>query len=871
MTADQRFLPSIFPFLTSRSIPPQPSTSSTFQEALPPPFLQAQGLGGSDVILGGGVCRGPGPADVDAVPILPRVSSWQQSVGGSKEGRKEEEGEQADREAVRVGEGGGMGQRQGVFEEKGMEDGEERGDNGIDGRVEKEEGQWRQGEEGQDNGKQQGHGDGRIYGEGGGEGKRNGSALEQGKGEREGVMGKLEEQKKALQRQSAEVQSWEEEVIKRVGAVEKREWDVARRAKEIDAMGNVETVVHTETLRAAYSRTPLTRLQHSCTSHPAPLKLPVTLTLTLFLLLSFLTIPPSPPTISQPPSLHPHAFNATAAFLHLPPGSIETPPAAAAAPAAAEPAGSQAAAAAAPKALKPPKQFVREAVAGPLVIAGMVYNRVFDGDYTRFWALHVWQWLEYHRYAGVTRFYWYDEARSDEEDQDVVLAPYIDAGLVVYHRVRELPFVEGNFTAYLERVFRCKQGAAYNHWVQHYASEVHWAFHTDIDEYFFTPCGTPPGFLRHYLQTLPNTTVQVLIQNMFFIGDPLGSDTHTLLERYTLRMPDSSGRHRTKPIAWLPLAAHLMDDCINPHEWAVMENGPPPLVDMEKMRLNHYWGDRAGVISDNTPVYTMDVTMMDEYGDGLVKDESAKPMGVWLRQRMQVAWAVISAQAVHKERERLRKRVAEVKTRVRQLLALVPRLLKGREVGGVKRGGGEEGDGRGGGVKGGGGGEESEEAGKLEGGVSMEVSGLAGDEAMGEGDGDGEGDMMLGGNLMMGEFFLANILNATNATAAANATLGASVVAGANVTLGANVTAGANVTGGAGVAKGAAAEATSGANSREARIASSLPAVAVIGANATSEAPQKSSLPAVTIRGVQSAEKREKKILRLQWLWESPH
>ncbi|CAI5952418.1 unnamed protein product [Closterium sp. NIES-65] len=49
---------------------------------------------------------------------------------------------------------------------------------------------------------------------------------------------------------------------------------------------------------------------------------------------------------------------------------------------------------------------------------------------------------------------------------DVVLAPYIDAGLVVYHRVRELPFVEGNFTAYLNRQFRCKQGAAFNHWVQ---------------------------------------------------------------------------------------------------------------------------------------------------------------------------------------------------------------------------------------------------------------------------------------------------------------------------------------------------------------------------------------------------------------------
>ncbi|CAI5980597.1 unnamed protein product [Closterium sp. NIES-64] len=373
--------------------------------------------------------------------------------------------------------------------------------------------------------------------------------------------------------------------------------------------------------------------------------------------------------------------------------------------------------------------------------------------------------------------------------------------------VRELPFAKGNVTAHLERLFRFKQGAAYNHWLQHYASEVHWAFHTDIDnlsllphqrsplsflplalpfpsssqhyasevhwafhtdidEYFFSPAGTPPGFLRHYLQKLPNTTVQVggfrccwlqhhqvhifsayvgsapehvLVQNMFFLGDPIGSDTNTLLEHYTHRMPTSSGRLRTKPIAWLPLAVHLSGDVfISPHQWPMMENGRPPLVDTGVLRLNHYWGDRAGVISDNTPDYRIDVTMMSEYGDGLVKDESAKvrdelaqgrdelakvrdelakvrdelakvrdelakvkdelgkvmdelakPMGVWLRQRMQVAWAVISAQAVHKERKRLRKRVAEVKTRVRQLEALVPQLLNEGGGKGVRREGNE--------------------------------------------------------------------------------------------------------------------------------------------------------------------------------------
>ncbi|CAI5980589.1 unnamed protein product [Closterium sp. NIES-64] len=116
--------------------------------------------------------------------IVPRGKPGQQLVGGSREGRKEEE-EQADREAVRVGEDGGMGQRQGVAGDNGVEDGEERGGNGVDRGVEKEERQQRYGEEGRENEKLLGQGEGVIHGEGGGEGWRNGSPSEQGKGEKE--------------------------------------------------------------------------------------------------------------------------------------------------------------------------------------------------------------------------------------------------------------------------------------------------------------------------------------------------------------------------------------------------------------------------------------------------------------------------------------------------------------------------------------------------------------------------------------------------------------------------------------------------------------------------------------------------------------
>ncbi|GJP67700.1 hypothetical protein CLOP_g24489 [Closterium sp. NIES-67] len=821
---------------------------------------------------------------------------------GRREGRKGEDKEEEE-EPTQADDDGERGRR-----EEGAGDVRVDGIAGKAGSPQQQEqgGQKREGEQGEGQGSRAGltHGlelgDSEMHRGGveqGGkerEGGRREGGREEGVGEREGVPLSLEAQVKALQKQQAEVQSWEEEVIRRIGAVETREREAKRREKVIDGKETEIAWREKEWRKEAELRrvgsegedegVGLGRrvgaagggvsggMRHDVMEALQMLKL------TVKALEDNIEM-----VLNTEAGLHPHAFNASVAFLQLPPGSVEIPahthshPRETAAPVAAAPAaaaaaeagaeaaalqlsaGEAAAAATAPKAPDRPKQYIRPRVQGPLVIAGMVYNRVFDGDYTRFWALHVWQWLEYHRYAGVTRFYWYDEARSTEEDQDVVLAPYVDAGLLVYHRVRELPFVEGNFTAYLERMFRCKQGAAFNHWVKQYASEVHWAFHVDIDEYFFSPAGTPPGFLRHYLQTLPNTTIQVLVQNLFFLGDPIGPDTDTLLERYTLRMPNSSERHRTKPLAWLPLAAHLTDDCINPHSWPVMENGPPPLVDTRVMRLNHYWGDRAGVISDNTPIYTMDVTMMDEYGDGLVKDESAKPMGAWLRQRMQVAWAVISAQAVRKERVRLRKHVAEVKTRVKQLVALVPKLLK--------RGGGE-GVGRG---EGGEGGEESGGVGVLEVGGSVEVSGFAGDDGMGGGgggegggedgdgggDGDGDGDMMLGGGLMMGDFFFADLLNATNAANATNATAGANVTRSADVTIGASVTTGASVT------AGADGTITSNASTRAAGN-DSLPAAARTGAVVGIETPQKPPVaPVARVALVTSREEPSRMEVRL--------
>ncbi|CAI5949284.1 unnamed protein product [Closterium sp. NIES-64] len=159
---------------------------------------------------------------------------------------------------------------------------------------------------------------------------------------------------------------------------------------------------------------------------------------------------------------------------------------------------------------------------------------------------------------------------------------------------------------------------------------------------------------------------------------------------------------------------------------------------------------------------------------------TSSPNGcVWLRQRMQVAWAVISAQrrppsplyppvlgsswecAVAEDAGGMGGHISiaadgggmgghigtdstlgEGALSCSQLVALVPQLLKGRGSRRQKKVWGE-GGGRGGKVKGGKGGEgagggeggeEHQNVGEVEGGVSMEVNRVAGDDAMGEGD-----------------------------------------------------------------------------------------------------------------------------------------
>ena len=75
------------------------------------------------------------------------------------------------------------------------------------------------------------------------------------------------------------------------------------------------------------------------------------------------------------------------------------------------------------------------------------------------------EWIEYHKLAGVERFYLYDNASTD--DSKKLLQPYINSGEVVYH------YVEG----------KCMQLPVYRDAVYTYKDETQWLAIIDLDEY----------------------------------------------------------------------------------------------------------------------------------------------------------------------------------------------------------------------------------------------------------------------------------------------------------------------------------------------------------------------------------------------------
>lgn len=132
-------------------------------------------------------------------------------------------------------------------------------------------------------------------------------------------------------------------------------------------------------------------------------------------------------------------------------------------------------------------------------------------------ARYLAEWVAFHRIQGVERFYLYDNLSKD--DWRAELAPEIDAGIV---EVTDWPPEPGQMSAYDDCLDR-------------HRDDTRWIAMIDVDEFLFSPTGTPlPEVLRRF-----DTHPAVAVNRRFF-----GTNGHRhpaeglVTENYPMRVRD---------------------------------------------------------------------------------------------------------------------------------------------------------------------------------------------------------------------------------------------------------------------------------------------------------------------------------------------
>jgi hypothetical protein len=177
------------------------------------------------------------------------------------------------------------------------------------------------------------------------------------------------------------------------------------------------------------------------------------------------------------------------------------------------------------------------------------------------------EWVEFHRLVGVERFFLYDHESTDSSRE--VLAPYVEEGIVIVH---DWPVQPGLLEAYDD----C---------LKQHRGDARWIAFMDIDEFLFSPTGTPvPEVLRQF-EHLAGLGVP------WALFGPSGHKTRPpglVIESYTVR----TGRPRR--VRWFK---SMVDPArtlhaLGPHVFAYddgIDRPVPAFAQFESLRINHYW------------------------------------------------------------------------------------------------------------------------------------------------------------------------------------------------------------------------------------------------------------------------------------------
>lgn len=197
------------------------------------------------------------------------------------------------------------------------------------------------------------------------------------------------------------------------------------------------------------------------------------------------------------------------------------------------------------------------------------------------------EWLEYHKAIGITHFYLYDNASTDNYLE--FLLPYIREGEV------ELFFVkEPSATV---KIHNALQRACYNHAVKLSKKHSEWLAIIDSDEFIcITNQKSLPVFLKDYMSA-PGLVINWVMYGSSNIDELGKSDLQ--IDKFVYRAPDAWKENFMFKTIVRPKyvkEANIHISSYHDHLAAVYANHnkfthrptfkTPPI---EKIRINHYW------------------------------------------------------------------------------------------------------------------------------------------------------------------------------------------------------------------------------------------------------------------------------------------
>jgi hypothetical protein len=173
-------------------------------------------------------------------------------------------------------------------------------------------------------------------------------------------------------------------------------------------------------------------------------------------------------------------------------------------------------------------------------------------------AEYLAEWIEFHRRAGVERFFLYDNGSTDDHLE--VLAPYVEEGLATVHDW-PVPFLgRGGRPKALVQAFEHCAGA--------HREDARWVAFLDVDEFLFSPTGAQlPEVLAGY-EDFPGLVVsRAEFGPSGHATKPPGLVIESYLERRATR-PDEMAAYKT--IADPPRLAR----CLSAHSFVYRDGLP---------------------------------------------------------------------------------------------------------------------------------------------------------------------------------------------------------------------------------------------------------------------------------------------------------